>query len=513
VRVETVERILLLVLALAGIAAAPVGRPNADEGWYLHAGRRALAGHVPYRDFAFTQPPVAAYAYGAVQAVVPGPRVRLGRFTSLAFLLGAAWFARGLARRAGGEWAGALALAALAASPDFLYFGTLVKTYAPSAFLLALAACWAWDERPGARTWAPLPAGLAAATRLSLAPAALIVLAAATRARGGAQPANPARAMLALLVGLAPLLITMAEPRAFVDQAIAFHWRPAGVLAAQGVADAGDGGGAVDAAPGAGAPGAAAGVMAQLVEMGRMHAGLAVCAAVGCALLAWRARADAAWLLALVLAAFLPQLLPPAHLAEYATPAVPLIAALAAAGLVRAPGPRALRIALACAALAAVAFAGARRIEACYGFRDRDVRAHAWDPVRSIEEAARAVRAHSAPGDTLLTLSTIVAVEARRAVPAGLDVAHFSEGVRRDSPAWPPDGARRFALLFVEEGAPPAIPGALAPRAGGAIPPGAELLATFPGFGQWQREARLYRLRATRPPDGGPAAAAEAGEI
>ncbi|MFN0152714.1 MAG: hypothetical protein ACKVU1_18580 [bacterium] len=477
------ELFLFALLAVAALLAAVVGRPNADEGWYLHAGRRAIAGDLLYRDFAFTQAPLSPYVFGAVQAIVPGPRVRLGRATSVLFLLGAAWCARGFARRIGGRAAGSLALLLILASPDFLYFAAIVKSYALCAFLLALSGALLFDERGARRAWAPFPAALAAATRLSLAPVAAVLLFATLHARREAlDDAGRRRAFVAFFLGLSPLLLALADPRAFVDQAIFFHlaFTTENTLHEQ----------------------------VRLIQA--MHAPLRGAAAVGLAALWFCDRRAAVWLTLAIPAIVLPNFWPAAHHAEYVELAIPFAAAVAAAGLTRVPGPRGLRW-LAAGLFAVWALvAGAHRLDDCYGFRDLDERTHRWDALRPIEEAAAAIDSLSTPGDTLLTWCTIVAVEARRPVPQGLDMAHFSFALAaraghsvvdlHESPEeFGAALAARYRLLFWERGMNRMrwVPAGFWRRAWGPF----RTLREYEGFGQWQGDALLFeskRWSATR---------------
>lgn len=471
------EAVLFAILAAAAILASVTGRPNADEGWYLHAGRRAIAGDFLYRDFAFTQAPVLPYVYGAVQQIVPGPRLRIGRATSVIFLLGAAWCARGIARRLGGAAAGPLALVFILASPDFLYFGSLVKTYALSAFFVALSGVLACDERASRRAWAPLPAALAASTRLSLAPVAIVMLVAALVARR--EPLDAAgrrRAFVAFFAGFAPMLLVLAEPSAFVDQAILAHraFTPENSL------------------------------HGQVRQIQAMHAVLRVAAAAGLAALWFRDRRSAAWLTLAIPAMVAPQLWPAARHAEYVEFAIPFVAAVAAAGITRLPGPRGIRWLAVTIAAACALVAGVGRVGDCYGFRDLEERTHRWNPIRSIEEAAAAIDSLSAPGDTLMTWCTLVAVEARRPVPQGLDMAHFSFALAaraghsvanlHESPeAFGAALASRYRLVFWERGMNrmPWVPAGFWRRAWGPF----RALREYEGFGQWQGDALLLESR------------------
>ena len=54
-------------MAVAAFWAA-FGRAHEDEAFYVYAGKLAWQGLIPFRDFPFTQMPLAAYAYGPVAA-------------------------------------------------------------------------------------------------------------------------------------------------------------------------------------------------------------------------------------------------------------------------------------------------------------------------------------------------------------------------------------------------------------------------------------------------------------
>src|SRR5919204_5802399 len=60
---------LVVLYAAVSVVFVVWGRLNADEGWYLYAGRLAWRGQLPYRDFAFPQMPLTAYVYGLAQIV------------------------------------------------------------------------------------------------------------------------------------------------------------------------------------------------------------------------------------------------------------------------------------------------------------------------------------------------------------------------------------------------------------------------------------------------------------
>lgn len=170
----------VLALGVAAVVALTfvfVGRINADEGWYLYAGRLVWRGELPYADFAFTQTPLMPYVYGLVQSIEPS--LVLGRMVSVVLAIGGIALCIRSARRLAGD-AAALAVAVLcAAFVVGLYNLTISKTYA--LVLLAFAATLAALTSPGAlrRT---LPVAMVAAcvatfARTSSAPLAVIVLA------------------------------------------------------------------------------------------------------------------------------------------------------------------------------------------------------------------------------------------------------------------------------------------------------------------------------------------------
>jgi hypothetical protein len=218
-------RAKLPCLALAAIVAlyvasalvyAEAERPNQDEGWYLYAARLVKGGQRPYRDFAYVQPPLMPYVYGALG----GARsVEAGRnlgvlFGALAVLLTAlaAWRA---GAAAGSPGAGLLAAALLAFCPFVASQQSIVKTYAlanacmAGGLLLALRA----RGRPKFVAAAAAVFSLAALTRNSAATALLaywLWLAADRERRHLLAAAVPGGLLLPLLF-LAPFAFGDAE--------------------------------------------------------------------------------------------------------------------------------------------------------------------------------------------------------------------------------------------------------------------------------------------------------------
>ena len=112
------------------------GRLNADEGWYLYSSRLAWRGQLPYHDFAFPQMPLTAYVYGLGQTI--SASLYVGRLTS--FVLGVAAVALSVrvTWREAGRAAAVAVVVLIAAFPTGVYNLTITKTYALTAFLLAV---------------------------------------------------------------------------------------------------------------------------------------------------------------------------------------------------------------------------------------------------------------------------------------------------------------------------------------------------------------------------------------
>lgn len=221
---------VLLHTLLAGWFAGE--RPiDGDEGYYGLAATLVADGQHPYADFFYPQAPVLPYVYAPAAHLVGAPQLPGLRYFSvglgtLAMALLAAWARRAHGRRP------ALAMAALGLvvlSPELLTWLVTVKTYALTAVALAASIVACQRVAAGGRNdlpWAMaggLAMGLAASTRLLLAPAALVPAAWWLLRRGRAP--GPAGAWLGgVVVGVVPLIMTLVQdPDRFWFNNVGYH--------------------------------------------------------------------------------------------------------------------------------------------------------------------------------------------------------------------------------------------------------------------------------------------------
>jgi len=119
------------------------GAVDVDEGFYLLAARAVYQGHLPYRDFAFSQTPLVPYVYGLPQLLYPG--ILTGRLTSLVLTVLALGVTILYARRVGVSENGLILISALIClNEPQLYYLLIVKTYALS-FLLLVTNLYSWS--------------------------------------------------------------------------------------------------------------------------------------------------------------------------------------------------------------------------------------------------------------------------------------------------------------------------------------------------------------------------------
>lgn len=147
------------------------GAMNADEGFYAIAARSVMEGDLPYRDFGYTQTPLLPFVNGPLLSLTGfglfAQRALNGFWTLVALGLAAAW----VARRSRG-WIAALLVASFTATPAWMYYSHLGKTYAFTT-LAALAAAGVFVfHRGGGRkqAWLGLIGTIGVGCRLPSAP-------------------------------------------------------------------------------------------------------------------------------------------------------------------------------------------------------------------------------------------------------------------------------------------------------------------------------------------------------
>lgn len=506
---------LLFGLALWG-ANLLLGNLNQDEGWYLLAALRTARGQLPYRDFFFTQGPVMPLVYGALSplwapAGLLGGRLLTGLCGLLAVALAAALAAR-LAPPRHRAHAALCAWLFTACAPVHGYFSVLPKTYSLAALFLLGGFARLARGRAGALS-AGLLLGLAAATRISLAPAlpcVLLVLWFRRAEPDGRQAwlrfGLGAGAALALTYGVA--LAATGEAFLFAQR---YHaTRNAGGAAAWLALRAGFASRTLQAYP-----------LLWLVALG-----LLACALRGRRLFAAPSLlAAAGWTAAAVT---LLHALSPFPYDDYQTPVMPLLAAVAAAAFWRGaaaadPSGRWSGRLLAgfCGAALLLAMGSPLLMEWQVIRKDRFWFQQKTRPdLLVLRDAGRWIRARSPAGSLLLTQDAYLAVEAGRDVPPGLEMGPFSlfpgladEEARRHHLHTP--ATLRQAILASE--APLAAtsgysfalacPGtdpldeAERQRLLEALARRYEPVRSIPDFGQAHTTLTLWRLRANPDPD------------
>lgn len=172
--------VLLLVVAASWLLLSALnlwmGELNQDEGWYLYAARQITEGRMPYRDFAFTQPPLLPLVYSWAFHWVGrfgllGGRVLTWLFGTLG-MLSAVWLALRTGPRRAQRLTAGLGFILMAINLYQSYFTTVVKTYALAGmFLCAGLAMLSFVGRQKgfrAAAGAGFLLACAAATRISL---------------------------------------------------------------------------------------------------------------------------------------------------------------------------------------------------------------------------------------------------------------------------------------------------------------------------------------------------------
>jgi hypothetical protein len=160
----------LIVYLMLGCISIVHCRLLADEGWYTYASKAVYNGVVPYRDFLFTQMPLAPYVYGIMMKLFE-PSISAGRIASLMFGVVSIGLILHLFKK---NTAMMLIVGAfLILNLNFVFDTTIVRTQSLTVLLTAAAlACFTHiREKPH---WVMIWMSLAVMTRLSILPALLI---------------------------------------------------------------------------------------------------------------------------------------------------------------------------------------------------------------------------------------------------------------------------------------------------------------------------------------------------
>lgn len=161
--VRSFSGFLLAGAALVALAIYLVlhGVLNPDEGFYLAAAHFVAQGHIPYRDFGYTQGPLLPYVnlpwlhlFGFTLA---GQRLAALAWTLLAVAGGVIW----LVRRERSWWPATLFVLLLLGSPLWLAFSVEGKTYGCAALAVLIGSIAVLSARPWLIRW---PVFVAAAT-------------------------------------------------------------------------------------------------------------------------------------------------------------------------------------------------------------------------------------------------------------------------------------------------------------------------------------------------------------
>jgi hypothetical protein len=410
----------VLFLSLANLE---MGELNQDEGWYLYAATQVADGRLPYRDFAFTQGPMLPLVYALASPLIAWGGVGAGRLLTAVLGLLAAVLAARLASRLAtpAREAGFLCFVICAVNVYQSYFTTVVKTYSLCAvFLVGGFVLLEAASRRRSAALALLSAAamaLAAGTRISSGAALLfggLFMLRGRRSLGDAPwIAFGVGGLLTLAAMFLPFYFTARD--GFVFGMIEYHaLRTGGGLVYK------------------------AGFISRLVQAYFVAFALLVALA-GLRWLKPR-REDgpaaanagftrAVWMtLALITTV---HFLAPFPYDDYQVPLYPLLAAVLAAGLIRAAAwtPRSMAWLLLSMLLISTAAAFSSPLNQAWMIRGRD---RIWWKTRDatamqqLRNAAALIRPFAKPGDLLLTQDTYLAVACGLRVPPGLEMGPFS---------------------------------------------------------------------------------------
>jgi len=133
-----ISAILISIYILTHILILYTGRYTCDEGNYLYSSTLAIKGQVPYKDFAFWQPPAMLYVYGIISAVF-GNSLAVARWFSFLFGFAALIFMSLIVLKKGNRHSLVLLLILMSLNLSYSFDTTNVKTQSLSIFVYTLA--------------------------------------------------------------------------------------------------------------------------------------------------------------------------------------------------------------------------------------------------------------------------------------------------------------------------------------------------------------------------------------
>lgn len=174
-------RLLWTVYLLTSIIYLLAGAIHLDEGAYMYSANAVYNGQLLYRDFFFLQPPLHSYIFGLVQVLFHG--LLFGRLTSILLGIGSTVFLMRLAGKLDGQngqtGSPGIVLALMAMSPFQIYFFTITRLYALTAFFISAGCYYVFRHRkPGIGDILPgtVFLSLAMGTRLTVLPLFVLVM-------------------------------------------------------------------------------------------------------------------------------------------------------------------------------------------------------------------------------------------------------------------------------------------------------------------------------------------------
>jgi len=133
-----ISAILIGIYILTHVLILYTGRYTCDEGNYLYSSTLAIKGQVPYKDFAFWQPPAMLYVYGIISAVF-GHSLAVARWFSFLFGLAALILMSLIVFKKGNKHSLILLLILISLNLSYSFDTTNVKTQSLSIFVYTLA--------------------------------------------------------------------------------------------------------------------------------------------------------------------------------------------------------------------------------------------------------------------------------------------------------------------------------------------------------------------------------------